>query len=159
LSSQFLRSIENVQRIAEHLGNASLTYTGHSLGGGLASANALATGHDAITFNAAALSSQTKSNPELNQSPDITAYVVNGEIVDHAQRSILGLKAEGNIQYINPATPYTTYEGYKSKFTPFAQAVMAKDIYQGYRTIKSNQRIKNHMMNSVFQSLRKAGHR
>lgn len=43
------------------LGKAEITYTGHSLGGGLAETNAITTGDKAITFNAAGVSPLTAS--------------------------------------------------------------------------------------------------
>ena len=81
--------------------NSELTFVGHSLGGGLASANSLATGRDAITFNAAGLSNATKTNNNLiNASGQIDAYVVIGEALSNMQ-GIIGLKAEGNIHSIS----------------------------------------------------------
>jgi hypothetical protein len=61
--------------------------TGHSLGGGLASAAAIVTGTQAITFNAAGLNSNTViSGANLaNASSLITAYYVGGEILSLAQ--------------------------------------------------------------------------
>lgn len=74
-----------------------ISFTGHSLGGGLASANALAVEGKAVTFNAAGLSNATKNNLRLtNDKANITAYVVQGEAVSHYQ-GMLGLKAEGKI--------------------------------------------------------------
>lgn len=76
-------------------------FTGHSLGSGLASANALATGYPAFTYNAAGLSSPTKSSIGQIFNTDIDATIVEGEIVDVMQRKCLGIHAEGDITYIN----------------------------------------------------------
>jgi len=65
--------------------NYSLSFTGHSLGGGLANANALATGLPATIYNPAGLNDLTISNdPRLHlyNSGNVTAYVVQGEPID-----------------------------------------------------------------------------
>ena len=61
-TSQYNESIGIADKLSSQLGNSELTFVGHSLGGGLATANALATGKSAITFNPAALSSTTNKN-------------------------------------------------------------------------------------------------
>jgi hypothetical protein len=74
----------------------------------LASYNALSTGWDAFTYNAAGLTDATKANLDYIYSANINASVVRGEIVDQLQ-SIIGLKAESSngINYINgPSTPW-----------------------------------------------------
>ncbi len=108
-SEQYSQSVENAQLIHDYLKGKELTYVGHSLGGGLASANSLRTGDNAITFNAAGLSEKTKQNLRLNNNKgNITAYVVNGEIVN-ATQSLLGLKAEGNIINIKPKVDFPNF--------------------------------------------------
>ncbi|MFP5471637.1 MAG: RHS repeat-associated core domain-containing protein [Bacteroidia bacterium] len=97
-SQQYKTSTDNARALKDILGD-NLSFTGHSLGGGLASANALATGLDAVTFNAAGLHPNSKSSQMyggLNQKANIRAYVVNGEIV-HKSQSLIGLRAEGTI--------------------------------------------------------------
>ena len=99
-SKQYEQSINNAKLLNGYFKNSELTFVGHSLGGGLASANSLATGRDAITFNAAGLSDETKTKHNLiKTSGRIDAYVVKGEALSNAQGQI-GLKAEGNIQTI-----------------------------------------------------------
>lgn len=95
-SPQYQQSVDNARTISGELKGSELTFVGHSLGGGLASANALATGRDAITFNAAGLTDATKTNLGLNQNANIDAYRVSGEIVGVAQ-GLVGLKAEGTM--------------------------------------------------------------
>ncbi|MEO0685282.1 MAG: hypothetical protein AAFY76_09620 [Cyanobacteria bacterium J06649_11] len=81
-----------------------MSFTGHSLGGGLASANALATSGKAVTFNAAGISNRTKASLGLTgKSTNITAYIVQGEILDFSQRNI-GMKAEGQRTIILPSS-------------------------------------------------------
>ncbi|MBQ2857070.1 MAG: hypothetical protein IJE78_08130 [Bacteroidaceae bacterium] len=101
-TSQYNESIGIADKLSSQLGNSELTFVGHSLGGGLATANALATGKSAITFNPAALSSTTKKNlglTSVNES-NITNVIVKGEIVNHLQ-SIAGMSLEGDNYVIN----------------------------------------------------------
>ena len=93
----------------------SLTFVGHSLGGGMASLAALTTGHPAITFNSAGLSSATKNFYGVTEkTAKIDAYVIVGDAVNHYQRAI-GLKAEGTIRYISPvSTRILSYDAYMS---------------------------------------------
>ena len=108
-SAQYDQSVKNAKALQEVLGDR-LSFAGHSLGGGLASANALATGLDATTFNAAGISNGSRSLYGLDKSPSIKAFVVHGEIVSVTQ-GVLGLKAEGTIhklpaRYV-PFIPFT----------------------------------------------------
>ena len=117
----------------ESKAHPGVSFTGHSLGGGLASANALSTEGKAVTFNAAGLSKATKTNPKLGlsgKSANINAYVVKGEIVSHLQRN-LGLKAEGNIISL-PAL-----------YVPKIPFTKADDV------IRAGQRVYNHTMGVV----------
>jgi len=107
VSEQYRKSVETAVQIKSILGEQELTYLGHSLGGGLASANALKTGDPAITFNAAGLSVQTKQDLQLNNKADITAYVVRNEIVNKSQ-ALIGLRAEGRISYL-PSVPLSIF--------------------------------------------------
>jgi hypothetical protein len=93
-SDQYAQSVSNATALSENLGSAELTFTGHSLGGGLAAANALATGKNATTFNAAALTQATKESNGLNKSASIFNVVVQGELLNTVQ-SAAGLKLEG----------------------------------------------------------------
>ena len=92
----------NARILSNHIGKLGkeLSFVGHSLGGGLASANALATGNTAITFNAAALSPLTKDFLSLNMKADITANIVRGEVLDYLQQKYLNIRAEGRIKTI-----------------------------------------------------------
>jgi hypothetical protein len=86
-SGQFRRAIDIGTVLAAQL-NGDLTFTGHSLGGGLASAQALATNLTAITYNAEGLSNGTISRFKLDTSQAanlVTAFYVNGEILSRAQ--------------------------------------------------------------------------
>jgi Lipase (class 3) len=66
--------------------------TGHSLGGGLASAAALVTKTNAVVFNPAGLHPETveREGHNLTAANDlITRYVVNGEVLDRMQTLFL----------------------------------------------------------------------
>ncbi|MBB6598098.1 Mbeg1-like protein [Luteimonas sp. MC1825] len=78
-------------------GEGNVVFTGHSLGGGLASAAALATGTTGVTFNAAGLSDQTLEslgfNPnavrqEAADSGQLRRYIVNGDPLNGAQQDL-----------------------------------------------------------------------
>jgi len=108
-SPQYSESVEIAGQLSKDYEGVS--YTGHSLGGGLASANALSVNGKAVTFNAAGLSANTKESLGLNgKKADITSYVVQGEIVSYLQ-GIIGIKAEGNIKTLPasyvPQIPFT----------------------------------------------------
>jgi len=100
-SSQYKLSVSNAHEISSILAGKQLYFVGHSLGGGLASINALATGRPAFTYNAAALSQETKDLYQEYSSDIIQATIVEGEIVDFLQKHYLQLQAEGVINYID----------------------------------------------------------
>lgn len=91
-TSQYEQSISIAKELTKKYDN--LTFVGHSLGGGLASANSRATGHDAITFNPSALSKQYSANP---YNSNITAYISEGDILDFVNKVILRQEPEGVI--------------------------------------------------------------
>ena len=95
-SKQYSQSIGIAQDLSKS--DPGTSFTGHSLGGGLASANALSVDGKAITFNAAGLSDSTKDKFNLNDSKaNITAFIVSGEILDQTQKTTPFLnRAEGN---------------------------------------------------------------
>lgn len=132
-SSQYKQSVKYAEEYADNAAYKGVSFTGHSLGGGLASANALATSGKAVTFNAAGLSGATKESLGITGSKaNISAYVVQGEAVSYYQ-SMAGLKAEGNITTL-PA-----------KYAPQIPLITVDDAYRTY------QRIQNHMMEAVIQ--------
>lgn len=109
-SSQQYEDAAKLARVVANLvgGADKVIFVGHSLGGGLASTAAYATGSNAITFNAAAVSEPTKENLkdkykniDLNErASNINAYVYAGEILDLANR-VRGSKADGNFKYVH----------------------------------------------------------
>jgi hypothetical protein len=80
------------QQLAKFGGNANITIAGHSLGGGLASAAAIASGRDAATFNASGLSRATLNQAQnihngagVSRSAQVNAYFVRGDILSTIQ--------------------------------------------------------------------------
>ncbi len=146
-SEQYDESVKHAVEISGTYQNSEINYVGHSLGGGLASANALATGNEAITFNAAGLSDKTKSNLGLSSSAKIDAYVINGEIVDYSQSKI-GLKAEGTIHRLEASYPQRVMSTKKNKYARRAEQLYLDAIWQkGVIT----ERLNNHMMERVIE--------
>lgn len=71
---------------------ANVTITGHSLGGGLASATAIASGRNASTFNAAGLSDATigaanriRTAAGIGRAAEVQAFYVRGEVLSAIQ--------------------------------------------------------------------------
>lgn len=96
---QYVQSVRNAKILDKHLDKNTLYFIGHSLGGGLASNNALVTNYrHAVTFNAAGLNIlRVNATLLINNRGDlfkirerrarIHPYIIRGEIL----HSILGL--------------------------------------------------------------------
>lgn len=87
-SSYYNRALQIAQRVNQFT-DGNVEFTGHSLGGGLASAAAASTDLPATTFNAAGLNPVTMQG-SLNESfaqatSKITAYHVAGEVLNAVQ--------------------------------------------------------------------------
>ena len=95
MSEQYDISMRNAEKISQVTGNSELTFTGHSLGGGLAAANAYKTGRSAMTFNAAWVSPFTVFSRKLAR---IDAYINWGDELNTVQ-SAVGLRADGIPHY------------------------------------------------------------
>ena len=92
LTQQYHEAVQLARDMSSLYGSA-LTFTGHSLGGGLASAAALETHRNAITFNAAGISPNTAiiygwdlKAPNTN----IRSYYIPGEVLTNVQKNIAG---------------------------------------------------------------------
>lgn len=87
-SDQYTRALLIAKAVGRHP-DVQVTITGHSLGGGLASAAALASGRDAQTFNAAGLSDATIRQAGTIRgnlpAPKIAAFYVRGEVLSAVQ--------------------------------------------------------------------------
>ena len=135
VTSQYNRSIAIAIKLSEKYGDSELTFVGHSLGGGLATANALATDKNAITFNPAALSSATKRNLGLKplNKGNITNVIISGELISFWQ-SIAKMSYEGDIYTLNAS--YLSLKG---------------DISILINTIRQ---IRNHLIGTVINKLK-----
>src|SRR3546814_2651561 len=87
-TQQYNQAVALAKEAEVAFGDGNVVFTGHSLGGGLASAAALSVDASAVTFNAAGLSNETLRdlglNPnaarsELADSGQVRRYVVNGD--------------------------------------------------------------------------------
>lgn len=125
LSPQYTQSVQNAQILDSLIGNNFLFFIGHSLGGGLASNNAIVTGRPAITFNAAGLSPLRLAATGKSRLKDqiaalwtmvkgdslsrknrikgknlVHAYVVKGEILNSSLSHVMDEGAIGDIKEI-----------------------------------------------------------
>jgi hypothetical protein len=82
--SEYYNRALSIGRTTRAFGS-NVTFTGHSLGGGLASAASQASGYRGFTFNPSGLSSNTVFRPRGNGS-QIRAYYVRGEALRGAQQ-------------------------------------------------------------------------
>lgn len=110
VSEQYSQS-KTIASILSKSIKGELTFTGHSLGGGLAETNSVNTGRDAITFNAAGASLLSKG---LNQKKSkIDAYILATDPLNFIQRLSDGLStAGGNKHYLIPSTSRGLYNGH-----------------------------------------------
>lgn len=117
LSSQYTMSVQNAQMLNDAIGSDELIFIGHSLGGGLASNNAIVTGRKAITFNAAGLNPlrlavtgnstlanqikalwNWKENSAINRSIGkqlVHAFIIEDEILNKSLSNIFDESAVG----------------------------------------------------------------
>lgn len=89
-SLQYERAIDIARRLQSSEIATKLTFTGHSLGGGLASAQSMVTGLSGITFNSAGLNPATVAPYGSNlmaRARNIRAYYVQGELLSTMQDS------------------------------------------------------------------------
>lgn len=92
-----------------------VSFVGHSLGGGLASAASAATGAPGHTYNAAGLHPRTveRFGGEITEDLPVQAYYVEGDILNAAQDSTPIPPAVGNRRPLPPArdSAWTDYAG------------------------------------------------
>lgn len=93
-SEQYDQAIALGQKAVDAFGQGNVVFTGHSLGGGLASATSLATGSPAVTFNAAGIGPETLAQLGITQDAasriasdgQIRRYNVENDILTNAQQ-------------------------------------------------------------------------
>lgn len=117
-AKQYEQSIALAQKLAKD--HPNLTFVGHSLGGGLASANARVTGCPAILFNPSALNDRYNFGLPAN----ITTYISNGDVLDYVNKMV-GAKAQGIIIPVEV----------ESSKLPNLQGVPGSGIYQLFRGV------------------------
>ncbi len=96
LAPQYETAVDLARQLnAELKGN--IQFSGHSLGGGLASVQALTIGKSAITFNAAGISQETLVRYEVENvdTSNISAYYVDGEILSFLQDGPFAIPTSG----------------------------------------------------------------
>ena len=107
--TEYEAAVELATRVSNQLGRtASLTMVGHSLGGGLADAAALATNRPAVTFNAAGLnplSESVYSGGSVFKDPQYHSFSVNynvqGEFLTTLERNIPIMPEASGLNYQN----------------------------------------------------------
>lgn len=107
-SNQYNESVSFSRKLSDQLPDNEMTFIGYSKGGGQAAAGALATGRNAVTFNAAGLSRATKNLLLLHESAQIENYRVGGEILGPLQ-GLIGIKAEGTTHTVGSLTKVGTF--------------------------------------------------
>jgi hypothetical protein len=96
-TGQYRDAVALAEVAQQVFGEGNVVFTGHSLGGGLASIASLATGEPGVTFNAAGLSDQTLESLGFNPNAvrqqvaddgQIRRYIVDGDPLNAAQQDI-----------------------------------------------------------------------
>jgi len=104
LRTQYDQAAALADQVDAAVGGADLTMTGHSLGGGLASAAAIETDRPAVTFNAAGLNVLTELYRGAPFYTSSTAgYSIEGEILTTLQNHTAAPEAFGTLYQIKPA--------------------------------------------------------
>jgi len=103
-STQYDQAVALAEEVNQAVGGAELCMTGHSLGGGLASAAALAANRPAVTFNSAGLNALTRITLlGSSYSSRTVNYSVDGEILTELQNNTFSPEAFGQLYRIRPA--------------------------------------------------------
>ena len=111
-ASQYEQSVANAIKIHNSIGvNDVLFFAGHSLGGGLATANSLATGDIAFTYNAAGLGISTLISivgingrrliENLRENEHLINATINSEEILNYYFTKIGLGAQGNKTFLD----------------------------------------------------------
>ncbi|WP_419870950.1 lipase family protein [Chryseobacterium sp. CT-SW4] len=130
LSIQYSLAAKNATALSNAVGDTELTFTGHSLGGGLAALESNLTRREAITFNAAGVGKATKFlNGKDNSDMKgwfggftaafrteglIDAYIMRTDPLNKVQNGITSVgimmpNVNGNRHYITPTTLGSIY--------------------------------------------------
>jgi len=159
-TSQYRHAVELSDRLYAILG-ADLSYTGHSLGGGLATTAALNTGNHAIVFNSAALTpgaADQLSLPMQDANALVDNVVVEGEFVTRQQDipripsevrlQYIGERIEGNVPLVDRAAP-----GSRVTIPRPYHAWLQQDEQNRPALVRWSSSLQLHLMSSVIESL------
>jgi hypothetical protein len=122
----------------------SLVYVGHSLGGGLAAANAMKYNHQAVTYNAMGISVKWQKLYGMNYNPTINAYIIKGEALNAMQIT----KANGIKHYIQPKGTKAQSFG---KFVKNTELEWYENYHSKYGIYLFNKSVDNHSMNHFLK--------
>ena len=109
MCEQYEQALINARRLSDYLKNDSrykdipLTFVGHSLGGGMAALASIVTGHTAITYNPAGLSSNTLSwlqeNGYGHDTSHILQYIADRDEV-HIAQTLGNIESQGSVIWV-----------------------------------------------------------
>jgi hypothetical protein len=149
-SAQYTQAIYVAQQLKRTFGDR-LSFTGHSLGGGLASAQALATGLPAITFNSAGLNPETMRralgsgfDSAWARGPSlVSAYYVKGDPLSQIQDGAYlpaGMGARGReIAQGMAADPTLGFSAFKWSDKDLIMPLLNGDVQSGrYTNVEPN---------------------
>ncbi len=108
-SRQYKRAIKNAKKLNKFL-DSDLTFVGHSLGGGLATAAAGVTGRKGITFNSAWLSYETRKKYGIdNNLNNVDSYTILFEFLTWTQVN-MNYNMISNVSKLNFLYDFSTDE-------------------------------------------------
>jgi hypothetical protein len=147
----------NAVRIGENIADTgnSVDFTGHSLGGGMASAASGASGMNATSFNAAGLNEGTITRyGAVAIDSDIRAYHITGEILTGMQEQSLGSTALAGVAGALLLGPVGALIGAVAKVT--ISALMPNAVGTPYSLPGTGiDIVERHKMNQVIAGLEK----
>lgn len=105
-SIQYAQSIKNARELSARIAatNGTLLFTGHSLGGGEAVCNALATNRPAIVFNPAGVTDETKQTHGITLSKGDSSRLITS-IISHNDPLSIFQDAAAQSQMLGNAVP------------------------------------------------------
>lgn len=106
-ASQYKEAVDDAQQFLREHPGADVTFTGHSLGGGLAEVASVATGHHAVAFNAAEPGYSDLYYAIHGTYPSRVAFLENQELGLHW----LALDTSAITSFRTPDDPLTGVEG------------------------------------------------
>ena len=128
-SKQYRKAVTESRRLKDKYPDKEIVFVGHSLGGGLASAQALEVGEKAYTFNAAALQGLYRGQFKNAERGLIDSFSIEGEVLNSNQDSgLVGIVAA-------PAKIIVNLLGLNRNFNPLGYSSIFSYTAAGRRTI------------------------